>query len=72
MTCERCQGLMVQDDSFDLCESERRLAVWRCVLCGEMVDPVIVANRRRHLSGTEILAHPAGSGIPQPSLAKAA
>lgn len=37
--CERCRGLMVSepDDDFQ---------GWRCILCGERVDPVILAQRR--------------------------
>lgn len=38
MTCHRCEGFMVQDDFFQLVESDRRLAVWRCVLCCDVVD----------------------------------
>lgn len=72
MTCLRCEGLMIQDEFFDLHESERRLAVWRCVLCGAMVDPVIAANRRLTLSRVESLAHAGGYRIPRPSLAKVA
>lgn len=38
--CERCGGLMVSevDDDFN---------GWRCNLCGERVDPVILAQRRK-------------------------
>lgn len=72
MACERCQGLMVQDDFFDLRESVRRLVVWRCVQCGEMVDPGIVTNRRRHLSGAESPAEVASRGGLQRPLTRAA
>lgn len=39
-TCERCDGLMVseRDDEF---------RGWRCILCGERIDPVILAQRRK-------------------------
>lgn len=38
--CTRCGGLMVseQDDEF---------MGWRCILCGERIDPVILAQRRK-------------------------
>ena len=38
--CARCSGLMVSenDDDFN---------GWRCILCGERVDPVILAQRRK-------------------------
>lgn len=51
MTCHRCEGFMVQDDYFQLVESDRRLAAWRCVLCGDVVDPVIEANKKQQLAG---------------------
>lgn len=50
--CERCRGLMVSehDDDFN---------GWRCILCGERVDSVILAQRRKSPSaGVEAL--PAG------------
>lgn len=38
--CERCRGLMVseRDDEF---------MGWRCILCGERTDPMILAQRHR-------------------------
>ena len=47
--CERCSGLMVseRDDEF---------MGWRCILCGERIDPVILAQRRKSES-----AHPQAS-----------
>ncbi|MGH9429120.1 MAG: hypothetical protein ACRD2L_22790 [Terriglobia bacterium] len=64
MTCHRCEGFMVQDDYFQLVESERRLAAWRCVLCGDVVDPVIVANRKQQLAGAESSADSHEQGSP--------
>lgn len=34
---------------------------WRCLLCGETVDPGIEANRTRHGEPTRSLARPPGS-----------
>ena len=45
MKCSRCDGLMVQDDSFDLFDSPVRTWTWRCVSCGDVVDPVILKYR---------------------------
>ncbi len=36
--CLRCSGLMVVESCVDF-------PVWRCVQCGEIVDPVILHNR---------------------------
>jgi hypothetical protein len=72
MPCLRCGGLMIQDDFFELRESHHRLTVWRCVLCGEMVDPVIAANRRRHTSGVESLSELSDHRSPLRPLTRAA
>ena len=39
--CARCGGLMVTEQHVDL-------SAQRCVQCGEVIDPVILQNRRRH------------------------
>ncbi len=46
MICQRCQGLMVEDHLLDMEESYGRpwIRGWRCVCCGDIVDPLI----RRH------------------------
>ncbi len=46
--CERCQGLMVQDQSLDLLDTGDDFIIWtwRCIACGNIVDPVILRNRR--------------------------
>jgi hypothetical protein len=48
MRCNRCQGLMVFDRFLDVCGEMGRLWFrgWRCLSCGEIVDPVILSNRR--------------------------
>ncbi len=48
MTCSRCQGLMASialDDQESSPLGEPILG-WRCLLCGEVVDETIVANRK--------------------------
>ncbi|MGH7256452.1 MAG: hypothetical protein ACREI3_11815 [Nitrospirales bacterium] len=49
MRCERCEGFMVHHQVFDPEEPMRGPSVWswRCVACGNLVDPVIRANQRR-------------------------
>ena len=49
MHCERCRGLMVVDRFTDLLDETGQITFrgWRCVCCGEIVDPVIVTNRTR-------------------------
>lgn len=40
--CERCGGFMVPERM-----GEADSGGWRCVACGEVVDPVITAHRRQ-------------------------
>ena len=46
--CTRCGGLMVNDFCMDVLNNngESEFAAKRCVQCGEVVDPVILQNRR--------------------------
>ena len=47
MNCPRCTGLMVGGDFLDLQDEadQCRFAAWRCLICGEILDPVILKNR---------------------------
>jgi hypothetical protein len=49
MTCTRCQGCMARDHFIDLLESAESLwmAGWRCLNCGNVLDPVMEQNRLR-------------------------
>ena len=54
--CSRCGGLMVVEQCFDFLDDSGHLSFFanRCVQCGDLVDPVILENRRmRLLSGLE-------------------
>jgi hypothetical protein len=49
MNCLRCHGLMVPTKLEDAEGSTRCSSGWQCLLCGEVVDAVIAANRKgRH------------------------
>lgn len=46
MECPRCQGLMVADECADYLDSaDISIVAWRCVICGEVLDPVILKHR---------------------------
>lgn len=47
MTCQRCDGLMVEDHFLDMQESFGApwILGWRCLCCGEIVDPLIQRHR---------------------------
>jgi hypothetical protein len=44
MNCTRCRGIMVADRLLDDV-GRATLFIRRCVLCGEIIDPVILSNR---------------------------
>ena len=48
MECQRCQGLMVEDQFFDFEGTQGFMWMkgWRCMNCGHAADSVIEANHR--------------------------
>jgi hypothetical protein len=46
MNCLRCHGLMVTVRLEDAGSSTFCVFGWQCLLCGEVLDSVIVANRK--------------------------
>ena len=47
MQCPRCQGTMVVDHFVDMATSgEIWMPGWRCLMCGEVIDPLILKNRQ--------------------------
>ena len=70
MECRRCQGLMVAIKLEDTGSSTLCFSGWQCLLCGEIVDLGIKANRKSHLEPRRNRARPhgtvlAGSGGPK-------
>lgn len=55
--CHRCGGLMVEERVFEI-----GLIDWRCISCGERIDPVILAHRRKDLARAEAERLFAGKG----------
>lgn len=47
MRCTKCEELMVIDDLIDMRESYHPtwMRGWRCVVCGNVVDPLILRHR---------------------------
>ena len=63
MNCPRCQGFMVEDYFIDLQETmgPHWVTALRCMNCGNVVEPQIEANRRRHeASLVAVTREPAG------------
>jgi hypothetical protein len=46
MHCLRCHGLMVTIRLEDAGGSSLRFSGWQCLMCGEVIDSVITANRK--------------------------
>jgi hypothetical protein len=55
--CHRCGGLMLEEKIFEIGSFE-----WRCVSCGERIDPVILAHRQKALARGEAEKLFAGKG----------
>ncbi len=57
MQCTRCDGLMVTDNLIDMMESSISMWMkgWRCVSCGNIVDPIIQKHRMIQQSGASRL-----------------
>lgn len=53
MDCRRCRGLMIQDSFVDLRDDTGRLKFegWRCLNCGEVIDPVVLTHRVGEVTG---------------------
>ena len=48
MQCPRCQGTMIVDHFVDMATSgEIWMPGWRCLLCGEIIDPLIEHHRQQ-------------------------
>ncbi len=47
MGCQRCKGLMIRDSFVDFRDDTGHLMFegWRCLNCGEVVDPVVLTHR---------------------------
>ena len=41
--CNRCDGMMIYEKIYHEAD---RFWVWKCVNCGECIDPVILENRQ--------------------------
>ena len=62
MHCPRCRGLLVQDVFYGLLSDTGPLSFsgWRCVSCGNVLDPLIVRNQRVGMKGIAQELHPSG------------
>jgi hypothetical protein len=68
MQCPRCQGTMNMDHFVDLAASgEIWMPGWRCLACGEIVDPLIEHHRQLQREHREVITAISGSHVRPPS-----
>ncbi len=67
MNCPRCHGLMVSVTLEDAKSTLSREPIvgWRCVLCGEVCDPVIEENRKAEQKPLRRKLMPRVGGYPE-------
>ncbi|MBI3610793.1 MAG: hypothetical protein HY204_08845 [Nitrospirae bacterium] len=60
MRCPKCEGMMNFEEFINVGGGEMAWSYegWRCIYCGEIVDPLILMNREQ--SKTEEETHAAG------------
>ena len=58
--CHRCGGLMVPEQVFEIGGFD-----WHCVSCGERIDPVILAHRKKEVAHAEAEKLFVGHGKPR-------
>ena len=70
MQCVRCDGLMVADNLIDMQESSIPMWIrgWRCVSCGNIIDPLIQKYRMIQQAGALRLL---GTEMAMPKLRRA-
>jgi hypothetical protein len=49
--CPRCRGAVIYDK---FCGPHEQFWGWKCLICGEIVDPVILENRQLMRTGQGI------------------
>ncbi len=80
MECRRCKGLMVMDHVVDIADDSGHLwlKTWRCLSCGDVIDPQILRRRLIKAAGpapvVELFpnqpAAPEAEPAPKPAAAK--
>jgi len=68
MQCTRCQGTMIVDHFVDMATSgEIWMPGWRCLMCGEVLDPLIAYHRQQQRERREVVSAIYGSTARPPS-----
>lgn len=50
MDCQKCLGQMIEERFQDLLDDTGQIHFYgfRCINCGDIIDPVIIKNREEH------------------------
>jgi len=56
MTCQKCNGLMIEERQPELTPSP---VIHRCLNCGLILDPLMLQNRHNHLREKAAMLHAA-------------
>jgi C4-type Zn-finger protein len=68
MQCPRCQGTMIVDHFVYIATSgEIWMPGWRCLMCGEIIDPIIENHRQQQQHHQEIVGAISGSSARPPA-----
>lgn len=59
MKCARCTGLVIRERIYT---TEAVYEGWKCVVCGEAFDEVVLHNRLNHVGSPTTKKRPAGRG----------
>jgi hypothetical protein len=51
VNCLRCRGAMIHDKFYGF---QGQFQGWKCLICGEIVDPIILENRQLMRAGRGI------------------
>ncbi|MGQ0809930.1 MAG: hypothetical protein ACT4OO_01725 [Nitrospiraceae bacterium] len=57
MRCSRCHNLMVEETFADMKSGAVSFKGWRCLICGDIVDPLIGQHRASRPQPTHTRAH---------------
>jgi len=63
--CPRCRGPLTSEKFYGVCEA---FWGWKCLLCGEVIDPVILENRRRMRENPDVFLHQQATWSPGASV----
>ena len=62
MKCPKCKGVMVYETFTNQDNLAWHYDGWRCLYCGDVIDPVIMANKKASMNNN-LISNKQGKGI---------